>query len=61
MDLHVNLQFLQQNKTEIKYGEGLTSGSAKDGVTYTGPSLSTYASGELGAFITPTWNTDEEL
>ena len=48
------------DKVEIKYGKGLTSGSAKDGVTYTGPSLSTYASGELGAFITPTWNTDED-
>ena len=41
------------------YGEGLVSGSAKDGVTYTGPSLSTYASGHLGAYITPTWTTDE--
>jgi len=49
-----------QNKTEIVYGEGLLSGSAKEGVTYSGPSLATYASGELGAFITPTWNTDEE-
>ena len=49
-----------QNKTEIVYGEGLTSGSAKEGVTYSGPSLATYASGELGPFITPTWNTDEE-
>ena len=47
-------------KIETVYGEGLVSGSAKDGVTYNGPSLSTYANGELGAFITPTWNTDEE-
>ena len=47
-------------KVDIVYGEGLTSGSAKDGVTYSGPSLATYANGELGPFITPTWNTDEE-
>ena len=47
-------------KVETVYGEGLVSGSAKDGVTYSGPSLSTYANGELGAYITPTWNTDEE-
>ena len=44
---------------DVVYGEGLVSGSAKDGVTYSGPSLSTYASGRLGAFITPTWTTDE--
>ena len=47
-------------KIETVYGEGLVSGSAKDGVTYSGPSLSTYANGEFGPFITPTWNTDEE-
>ena len=47
-------------KVETVYGKGLVSGSAKDGVTYSGPSLATYASGELGPFITPTWNTDEE-
>ena len=49
-----------KDKVETVYGQGLVSGSAKDGVTYNGPSLSTYANGELGAFITPTWNTDEE-
>jgi len=49
-----------KDRTEIEYGKGLMSGSAKNGVTYSGPSLSTYASGELGPFITPTWNTDEE-
>ena len=47
-------------KIETVYGEGLVSGSAKDGVTYTGPSLSTYANGEFGPFITPTFDTDEE-
>ena len=49
-----------ENKVETVYGEGLVSGSAKAGVTYSGPPISTYANGELGPFITPTWNTDEE-
>jgi len=49
-----------KKKPETVYGKGLVSGSAKEGVTYSGPSLATYASGELGPFITPTWNTDEE-
>ena len=48
------------SRTEIVYGKGLTSGSSKGGVTYDGPPLSTYINGELGPFITPTWNTDEE-
>ena len=49
------------SKTEIVYGKGLTSGSSKGGVSYDGPPLATYASsGELGPFITPTWDTDED-
>ena len=53
-------RILPTSTTEIVYGKGLTSGSSKDGVSYSGPPISTYASGELGPFITPTWNTDEE-
>ena len=49
-----------KDRTEIKYGKGLTSGSSKNGVTYDGPPLSTYVTGTLGPFITPTWNTDED-
>ena len=49
-----------KDKTEIVYGKGLTSGSSKGGVTYDGPPLSTYATGTLGPFITPTWTTDED-
>ena len=49
------------SRTEIVYGKGLTSGSSKGGVSYDGPPLATYASsGELGPFITPTWDTDED-
>ena len=49
-----------KDKTTIEYGKGLTSGSSKSGVIYSGPPLSTYISGTLGPFLTPTWNTDEE-
>tara|TARA_B100001113_G_scaffold351447_1_gene350523 strand:- start:853 stop:7662 length:6810 start_codon:yes stop_codon:yes gene_type:complete len=45
--------------TTIEYGKGFTGGT-KDGVSYDGPPISTYVSGALGPFITPTWNTDEE-
>ena len=49
------------NRTEIVYGRGLTSGSSKGGVTYSGPPLATYAnSSVLGPFITPSFNGDED-
>ena len=41
--------------------DSLTGGSTKDGVTYSGPPISTYASDKtLGSLITPTWTTDED-
>jgi len=46
--------------TTIEYGKGLTGGSTKDGVSYSGPPISTYVSGTLGPFLTPTFTTDEE-
>ena len=46
--------------TELVYGKGLTGGSSKGGVSYSGPPISTYLSGTLGPFITPTWNTPED-
>jgi len=47
--------------TEVKYGEGLTSGSVKNGVTYSGPPISTYGNSKtLGALITPTFTSDED-
>ena len=49
-----------KDKTTIEYGKGLTPGSSKGGVSYDGPPISTYVSGALGPFLTPTWNTDEE-
>ena len=48
------------SKTEIVYGKGLTSGSSKGGVSYSGPPLATYATGTLGPFITPSFNGDED-
>tara|TARA_R100001510_G_C7656402_1_gene216383 strand:+ start:1598 stop:6958 length:5361 start_codon:yes stop_codon:yes gene_type:complete len=50
-----------KNKTQITYGEALTSGSSKDGVTYSGPPLATYANSDgLGPYITPAFNGDED-
>ena len=50
-----------KDKTTIEYGKGLTGGSTKNGVSYSGPPISTYASDEIvGSLITPTWNTDEQ-
>ena len=49
-----------KDKTTIVYGKGLTSGSSKGGVSYSGPPLATYATGTLGAFITPAFNGDED-
>ena len=49
-----------KDTVETILGGGLSGGSVKDGVSYSGPPISTYASGPLGPFITPTWKTDEE-
>ena len=49
-----------KDTVETILGGGLSSGSVKDGVSYSGPPISTYASGPIGPFITPTWKTDEE-
>jgi len=50
-----------KDKTTIEYGKGLTPGSSKGGITYSGPPISTYGSDKtVGALLTPTWNTDEE-
>jgi hypothetical protein len=49
-----------KDTTETILGGGLQGGSSKNGVSYSGPQISTYASGPLGPFITPTWKTDEE-
>ena len=49
-----------KTKTTIEYGRGLVDGSAKDGVTYEGPPISTYTNSDLGPTITPTWTTDED-
>ena len=51
---------IPKEATEVKYGEGLVSGSVKDGVSYAGPPLATYATGTLGAFITPAFKNDED-
>ena len=39
---------------------GLTSGTQKNGVTYTGPELASYRSGSLGPFLTPKFLNDQD-
>ena len=39
---------------------GLASGTTKDGVKYEGPDVTTYRSGTLGPFLTPTFTSDED-
>ena len=56
-------RFFDINKDNCKFIiDAPTTGTAKRyGVTYNGPSLSTYGSYEgFGPLITPTWTTDEE-
>tara|TARA_B100000131_G_scaffold232060_1_gene223874 strand:- start:1424 stop:6634 length:5211 start_codon:yes stop_codon:yes gene_type:complete len=50
-----------KNKVETIYGKGFVSGTVQNGVTYTGPDISTYANSEtLGPYLTPTWDTDKQ-
>ena len=39
---------------------GLTSGTQKNGVTYSGPELASYRSGTLGPFLTPKFLNDQD-
>jgi len=41
-------------------GRGLTGGTTKRGVTYSGPELTSYKSGSLGPFITPRYKDDQD-
>jgi len=41
-------------------GRGLTGGTTKRGVSYSGPELTSYRSGSLGPFITPRFKSDQD-
>ena len=41
-------------------GRGLSGGTTKRGVSYSGPELSSYRSGRLGPFITPRFDSDQQ-
>ena len=45
---------------DVKLKGGTAGGATKDGVTYSGPRLSTYIKGRLGPFITPAYKNDED-
>ena len=44
----------------VKLSGGLTGGTIKDGVSYSGPKLASYAKGGLGPYLTPAYKDDED-
>jgi hypothetical protein len=52
--------FTLTSKPIVTGEAALTGGTARQGVTYEGPALASYASGELGAFLTPAFTSDEQ-
>ena len=45
---------------QVSSGGGLSGGTTKRGVKYTGPELASYLSGRLGPFITPKFDSEEQ-
>tara|TARA_E500000305_G_scaffold16642_1_gene12363 strand:+ start:735 stop:5576 length:4842 start_codon:yes stop_codon:yes gene_type:complete len=63
-------RFFDINKNKCKFiveikvptAQGVvTGGTVRDGATYSGPKLATYAKGELGPFLSPFHTTPEEI
>ena len=46
--------------TPVSEGQVTTSGTKKDGVSYSGPELASYRGGRLGPFITPAYKDDAD-
>ena len=51
-------KFIVDGDTKLK--GGTAGGATRNGVTYSGPRLSTYLKGRLGPFITPAYKNDED-
>ena len=51
---------LQASRQSSQLAGGLTGGTIKDGVSYSGPSLASYAKGELGPYLTPAYKDDQD-
>ena len=52
--------FTLTSKPIVTGEAALTGGTARQGVTYEGPSLASYRGGTLGAFLTPAFTSDEQ-
>ena len=46
--------------TPVSEGQVTTSGTKKDGVSYSGPELASYRGGRLGPFVTPAYKDDAD-
>jgi len=49
-----------QGSTKTTTSGGLSSGTVKDGVSYSGPVLASYRNGSLGPFLTPSFSNVED-
>jgi len=47
---------IDMGAASVETAGSTAGGTSKDGVSYTGPELATYTSGELGAALTPKWD-----
>jgi hypothetical protein len=52
-------KFIVERKSPIAQGV-VTGGTVRDGATYSGPKLASYAKGELGPYLTPAFKDDED-
>ena len=51
---------LQASRKSPQVSGGVTGGTIKDGVSYSGPQLASYAKGALGPYLTPAFKDDED-
>ena len=51
---------LQASRKSPQVSGGVTGGTIKDGVSYSGPQLASYAKGALGPYLTPAYRDDED-
>ena len=51
---------LQASRKSPQVSGGVTGGTIKDGVNYSGPQLASYAKGALGPYLTPAFKDDED-
>ena len=53
-------KFIVERKSSVTAQGVVTGGTVRDGATYSGPKLATYAKGQLGPYLTPAFKDDED-